>query len=110
LPVPLWDPHSGKINRTVAEHWKKYDLRLVLDQNWNILALKLRGKLHIASGEADQYFLNNAVHLLDESLRPGKPPLDAKIAFGPGKGHGWSNLSMRQMLDEMKTAADRTMP
>ena len=30
-PVPLWDPQTGKINHAVAEQWKKYDLRLVLE-------------------------------------------------------------------------------
>src|SRR6185369_12873377 len=33
-PVPLWDAKTGKINRSVVEHWKKYDLRLQLAQNW----------------------------------------------------------------------------
>ncbi len=31
LPVPLWDPKTGELNRSVVEHWKKYDLRLHLE-------------------------------------------------------------------------------
>jgi hypothetical protein len=104
LPVPLWDPQTGKIDHTVAEHWKKYDLRLVLEADWKSLAPKLNGKLHIAAGEADAYFLNNAVHLLDKSLAKANPPFVGKIVYGPGKGHGWSDLSDRQMLDEMQAA------
>ena len=105
LPVPLWDPQSGKINHAVAEQWKKYDLRLVLEQNWPTLAPKLRGKLHISAGEADGFFLNNAVHLLDQSLAKANPPFQGKIVFGPGKGHGWFDLTLRQMFDEMQAAA-----
>ena len=89
-PVPLWDPQTGKINHAVAEQWKKYDLRLVLETNWKTLGPKLRGKLHIAAGEADDYFLNNAVHLLDRFLAKADPPFAGKIVYGPGQGHGWS--------------------
>jgi len=104
LPVPIWDPQTGKINHAVAEQWKKYDLRLVLEQNWPTLGPKLRGKLHIAAGEADAYFLNNAVHLLDAFLAKANPPFEGKIVYGTGKGHGWFDLSLRQMLDEMQAA------
>jgi len=109
LPVPLWDPQTGKINHDIAEQTKKYDLRLVLEENWKTLGPKLRGKLHIASGEADQYFLNNAVHLLDEFLREADPPAEAKIVYGPGKGNGGSNLSLRGKLEEMKTATEQKL-
>lgn len=106
-PVPLWDPQSGKIDHAVAEHWKKYDLRLVLEADWKTLAPKLNGKLHIAAGEADGYFLNNAVHLLDKSLAKADPPFVGKIVYGAGRTHGWFDLSERQMLDEMQAAAKK---
>jgi len=105
LPVPLWDSQTGKIDHAVAEQWKKYDLRIVLEQNWPTLGPKLRGKIHIAAGEADGYFLNNAVHLLDKLLSSANPPFEGKIVYGMGKGHGWFDLSLRQMLDEMQSAA-----
>ena len=101
-PMPLWDPQTGKIDRAVAEQWKKYDLRLVLQQNWQTLGPKLRGKLHIAAGEADTYFLNNAVHLLDEFLTKAQPPYEGKIVYGLGKPHGWMYGSTREILDEMQ--------
>jgi len=105
-PVPLWDPQSGKINHNVAEAWRKYDLRIVLTENWKALSPRLRGKLHIASGEADQYFLNNAVHLLDEALSQVNPPFTGKIVYGPGKPHGWMDLPLAQMLEEMRAATE----
>jgi S-formylglutathione hydrolase FrmB len=72
-PVPLWDAKTGKINRGVAEQWKRYDLRLVVEQNWKTLAPKLKGKLHIWVGEADEYFLNNGVHLFDDFIGTAEP-------------------------------------
>ncbi len=107
MPLPLWNSQTGAIDRTVAEHWKNYDLRLLLERDWKTLAPKLRGKLHIAVGEADQYFLNNAVHLLDDFLSRADPPSDAKLVYGPGKGHGWFDLSLEQMLEEMQRATER---
>jgi hypothetical protein len=110
LPVPLWDPPSGKINHAVAEQWKKYDLRLLLEQNWKTLGLKLRGKIHIAAGESDNYYLNNAVHLLDQFLSKADPPFEGKIVYGPGKRHGWMDLPLNEMLDEMIAATKSRSP
>jgi hypothetical protein len=106
-PVPLWDPQTGKIDKSVVPHWKKYDLRLVIEDNWKSLAAKLRGKIHISVGEADSYFLNNAVHLLDEFFRKANPPAEARIAYGPGRGHCWSSITEDQMMAEMAAAAER---
>jgi hypothetical protein len=107
LPAPLWDPKTGKINRDVIEHWKKYDLRMVMEQNWKEIGPKLRGKLTIWVGEADQYFLNNAVHMLDEFLSKADPPYGGKIIYGAGKGHGWMALGERQMMNEMAAAVEK---
>ena len=103
-PVPLWDPQTGIINHAVAEQWKKYDLRMVLEENWATLGPKLKGKIHIAVGDADNFYLNNAVHLLDEFLSHADPPYGGRIAYGPGKGHGWSDVNTSQMLKEMGAA------
>jgi hypothetical protein len=104
FPVPLWNEATGEMNPKVAEEWKKFDLHLVLEKNWKELAPKLKGKLHIAAGDSDQYFLNDAVHLLDTFLQKVQPPADAKIIYGQGKGHGWSNLTAKELLLEMQNA------
>jgi Putative esterase len=103
-PVPLWDAKTGRINRSVVEHWKQYDLRMILEQNWPRLAPRLRGKLHIWVGEADDYFLNNAVHLLDAFLSTARPPYEGRITYGPGKRHGWTPMSEAEMMREMMAA------
>jgi hypothetical protein len=104
LPVPLWDPRTGAINRQVVEHWKKYDLRLVQENNWQTLGPKLKGKLRIWIGEADDFFLNNAVHLLDKFLSRAEPPYGGSIAYKIGEGHCWSGITPREMLGQMLDA------
>ncbi|HLK61546.1 MAG TPA: alpha/beta hydrolase-fold protein, partial [Chthonomonadaceae bacterium] len=103
-PVPLWDPHTGVIDKNEAEAWKQYDLRIYLETHWKTLAPKLTGKIHIWVGEADDYFLNNAVHLLDAFLSKADPPYQGSIEYGPGKGHTWTNLTDQQMLQQMEAA------
>ena len=105
-PVPLWDPKSGAIDRSVVDHWRQYDLRFILEQNWQTLAPKLRGKIHISVGEADSYYLNNAVHMLDDFLKRAEPPADARITYGPGRGHCWNSLSEIEMMREMAAAVE----
>ncbi len=105
LPVAIWDPRSGVINHEVAEYWKRFDLKLVLEQNWKTLAPKLRNKLHIAAGEADNFFLNDAVYLLEDWLSQVDPPFEGKIVYGPRKTHGWADVSVKQMLEEMDARA-----
>jgi hypothetical protein len=103
-PVPLWDPKTGLIDRSAVEHWKSYDLRMVLERNWKTLGPKLKGKINIWVGDADNYFLNNAVHLLDEFLSKADPPFGGKVLYGPGKGHCWLALTERQLTEEMAAA------
>ena len=109
-PKPLWNPKTGDIDRSVIEHWKRYDLRMVMEKNWQQLAPKLKGKIHIWVGEADDYFLNNAVHMLDDFLATAKPSADAKFFYGAGKGHCWMGLTQRQMMDEMAAAIEKARP
>lgn len=103
-PVPLWDPKTGIIDKSVVEHWTKYDLRLILEQNWKTLGPKVRGKIHISVGDADSYYLNNAVHMLDDFLKKAEPPADARIVYGPDRGHCWSDLTEIEMMRQMAAA------
>jgi hypothetical protein len=105
-PKPLWDGKTGKIDHSVVEHWKKYDLRLLLEKNWSALAPSLRDKIHIWVGDADSYYLNNAVHLLNDSLVQAQPRFEGKIVFAPREGHtvGWHDP---QIMREMQEAYER---
>ena len=108
-PIPLWDPKTGSIDKSVVPHWMKYDLRLLLQQNWAALGPKIRGKIHISVGDADSYYLNNAVHMLDDFLKTADPQADASIVYGPGRGHCWTDLSEAEMMKEMAHAVQSAM-
>ncbi len=103
-PVPLWDPKSGALNPAVAEHWRRYDLRHVVESNWSNLGPKLRGKLHIWMGDADDFFLNNAMRRLEAFLVTAVPAAESTITFGPGQGHCWMGISERALWQEMARA------
>ncbi len=107
-PRPLWNPVTGEIDHTISEQWKKYDLRLILQENWKTLGPRLRGKINIWIGEADDYFLNNAVHMLDAFLSKANPPFEGRIVYGPGKGHCWLGISELEMMKEMSARIEKS--
>lgn len=107
-PVPLWDPKTGKIDHQVAEQWKKYDLRLVVEQNWKTLAPKLDGKLHIWVGEADDYFLNNGVHLFDDFISKAEPKFNGWFMYSRTGRHGWQPKSQAEIMKEMMQRFEQT--
>ena len=91
-PKPIWDKRTGKIDRTVANYWKEnYDLSYILQRDWKTLGPKLRGKLKIYVGDMDNYYLNNAVYLVEEFLQNVKdPPADAEVDYGDRAEHCWN--------------------
>lgn len=104
LPVPLWDGATGVIDRSAAEHWKRYDLRRVLQDDWPSRGPRLRGKIHLYAGDCDDYFLNNAVRLMDKFLQSADPPAEASVIIGPYASHSFHPLSEQQLLEAMDAA------
>jgi len=47
----------------------------ILRRDWPKLGKDLEGKIHIYVGEADNYYLNNAVHLVDDFLQTTRKPV-----------------------------------
>lgn len=91
-PKPIWDKLTGRIDHNVAEYWKEnYDLRYILERDWKKLGPKLRGKIHIYVGEADNFYLNNAVYLMEDFLHNTKNPYyEGEIDYGARAEHCWS--------------------
>jgi hypothetical protein len=112
-PRKLWDRTTGAIDAQVAKSWEKYDIRLVLENNWKTLAPKLAGKLHVWTGGADTFYLEGAVKLLKESLaRLGS---DAVVEIHPGRDHGLRDKAIRdriarEMADRFKRTQARKAP
>jgi len=91
-PKPIWDKLTGKIDRRVAEYWREhYDLGYILRRDWNKIGPSLEGKIHIYVGEADNYFLNNAVYLVDDFLKTTKnPACGGEVDYEPRAEHCWN--------------------
>ena len=91
-PQPIFDKETGIINHEVAAYWKeRYDLTAILQRDWEKLGPKLRGKLHIYVGSADNYMLNDAVYLLEDFLKSTKnPPYEGEVKYGDRAEHCWN--------------------
>jgi hypothetical protein len=90
-PVPIWDKATGRIDPRVAAHWReRYDLSHVLRRDWATLGPKLRGKLQLHVGDMDNYYLNNAVYLLEDFLKTADPPAEATVTYGDRAEHCWN--------------------
>jgi hypothetical protein len=92
-PKRLWDKRTGVIDRAVADYWKQhYDLSDILRRDWEKgLGAKLAGKLNIYVGDMDNYYLNNAVYLVDDFLKTTKnPPYGGEVTYGDRAEHCWN--------------------
>ena len=91
-PKRIWDKLTGEIDHAVAAHWREnYDLRHILQRDWGTLGPKLRGKIHIYCGTMDNYYLNNAVVLMEEFLESTTDPYYGGVVdYGPGHEHCWN--------------------
>jgi S-formylglutathione hydrolase FrmB len=84
FPERICDSNTGAIDSATVVHWKDYDISIYLRNNWGELKKDLDGKVRVSVGEQDNWFLNNAVHLLEKEMQK----LNAKFEFAyyPG-GH-----------------------
>lgn len=91
-PKRIWDKYTGEIDHEVAKYWQEnYDLRYILDRDWDKLGPKLQGKIHIYCGDMDNYYLNNAVYLMEAFLEETKNPYyDGEVDYGDRAEHCWN--------------------
>jgi hypothetical protein len=92
-PKRIWDKRTGLIDRDVAAFWREnYDLSYILRRDWaKGLGRKLQGKLHLYVGEVDNYYLNNAVYLVEEFLKGTTDPhYDGEVDYEPRAEHCWN--------------------
>ena len=109
-PKRLWDKTSGRIDRTVAEQWKKYDLRHVLQANWPTLGPKVARKLHIYVGDMDTYYLNQAVEKLNDFLTNAEnPKFTGEVVFRRRASHCWGPDDA-ELLQKMTAHIARMAP
>jgi hypothetical protein len=110
-PQPIWDKRTGVIDHEVASYWKEhYDLRNILETNWNALGPKLAGKIHVYVGDADSYYLNMGVRKLDEFLsKATNPTFTGEVVFQPMAPHCWGP-GMEELIPAMTAHMERSAP
>jgi hypothetical protein len=106
LPDPLFQPETGEIDRKVAEHWRRYDLKHYVETNWEMLGPKIKGKIWIWMGDMDEFYLNPALRAFDEMLQKMENPKpDAIIQFSAMKGH-CSQYNNKTVLEQISAILD----
>lgn len=113
-PRPLWNKLTGTIDREVATYWREhgFDLRDYAQRHWPTLGPKLAGKLHLASGDMDDFYLNLAVYRFEDFLKAtANPRSDAAFAYGrPKKGHSWHEVTWAALVRRMAEHVARHAP
>lgn len=108
-PEKVYYRQTGEINHNVSKKWEKYDIRLVLMNNWDILKSKIQGKIHIYTKEHDSFYLNESVELLKEELQ--QLGSDAIIEFFEGYGHSKMYNDVKERINnEMDSFLLRDFP
>jgi len=91
-PRRIWDKLTGEIDPETAAYWREhYDLRYILERDWKTLGPKVKGKIHIYCGDMDNFYLNNAVYLMEEFLKNTRDPYyDGEVDYGDRAEHCWN--------------------
>lgn len=91
-PKRIFNKETGEIDKSVAEYWREhYDLRYILERDWKTLGPKLKGKIHIYCGDMDNYYLNNAVYLMEDFLKKTNNPFyGGEVDYGDRAEHCWN--------------------
>ncbi|MEZ4585419.1 MAG: hypothetical protein R2909_03340 [Gemmatimonadales bacterium] len=103
-PRPLWNKLTGTIDHEVAGSMREhgFDLREYAERNWSVLGSKLRGKLHLAAGDMDDFHLNLAVYEFESFIRRVDPDYPAEFVYGrPTKGHAWHKQTWADLVRTM---------
>ncbi len=111
-PKPVYDKRSGAVDADVVRYWQDhYDLTAILERDWPALGPKLERKLHLAVGDGDTWFLNNAVHRLQTMLaKTRNPHSDATFDYGPGMPHCYTGEPNVPMSISGPTWVERVLP
>ncbi len=88
-PQRIWDKQTGVIDPQVAAYWREnFDLRHILQRDWAKLGPQLQGKLHIYCGDMDNFYLNNAVYLMEDFLKTTN--YGGEVKYGDRAEHCWN--------------------
>ncbi len=91
-PKRIYDKYTGAIDTSVAKHWRdNYDLTHIIKRDWPKIGEKLKGKIHLYTGDMDNYYLNNAVYTAEDMLNKlSNPACNCEVAYGDRAEHCWN--------------------
>ena len=67
--MKLFNRETGEQDPFVQRAWQKYDIRRIIETNWDTLGPKLLGKLHLVVGSVDTFHLEEASIQLCDFLK-----------------------------------------
>jgi len=107
-PKPLFDRHTGTIDKSVAAYWRDngYDLNYYLEKHWAEIGPDLDGKIHVYVGDMDNYYLNLGVYEMEKTMKR----LGARAVFEygrPMKPHGWQPFTNAELVGLMARQMER---
>ena len=116
-PRLLYDKKTGVIDKVVSAYWKEnYDLRHILERDWETLGPRLEGKIRIYMGDTDTFYLEEATRLMEEFLEStDNPHYRGKVMWGERQPHCWTGAPegtsfLSHYLPEMATHVEATAP
>ncbi len=110
---PAFNKLTGEIYPDVVQYWREnYDLLYYLQQNWATVGPKLVDKVHVYTGDMDNFYLNNAVKEMESWMKTTtNPHYPGFFMYGDGKGHCYSGpVSAAERLKEMAQFGLRKRP
>jgi hypothetical protein len=110
-PQRIWNKQTGVIDKKVAAYWKEhYDLRNILETNWATLGPKVTNKIHVYVGDADSYYLNMGVEMLNNFLsKATSPAFGGEIVFQKLAPHCWGP-SLTELIPKMASHMEKYAP
>jgi hypothetical protein len=105
----LFDKSNGTMHPRVAQYWKEnFDLHYYLEKNWSTVGPKLVDRLKIYVGDADNFYLNNGVHKLQDWMKTTENPhYEGYFVYGAMKGHCYSGPE--NSADRLKQMAEHIL-
>ncbi|MEM9887069.1 MAG: alpha/beta hydrolase-fold protein [Bacteroidota bacterium] len=91
-PKRIWNKLTGEIDHEVAEYWKEnYDLAYIIQRDWDKYGKDWEGKINVYCGDMDNYYLNNAVYLIEDILQAAEnPTYKGEVTYGDRAEHCWN--------------------
>jgi S-formylglutathione hydrolase FrmB len=97
----LFDPLTGAIDRTEADSYRRFDFVDLIKRNPRLYAPIFRDRIHILVGDADTYYLNEAMVELKKTLDSLNAGANVQILRGFTHGSIVTSPQARQIPRQM---------